>query len=92
MSRHAEDVQRRRRCIDWQSCRGTIVKVELGKSKGKDEGNSQDGGDYKPSPGETPIPTLKDLLPAKYKLPGTSGLTADVKSGKNEFTFDLSEK
>lgn len=69
----------------------TIVKVELGKSKGKDEG-SQDEGNYKPSPGETPIPTLKDLLPGKYKLPGTSGLTADVKSGKNEFTFDLSDK
>jgi hypothetical protein len=31
----------------------------------------------------------KDLIPAKYKDPGTSGLTADVKAGGGEFKFDL---
>ncbi len=88
--RHAENVQGWGWSLDWQSCRDHR-KSETRKSKGKDEGNQEEG-NYKPSPGETPPPVIEDLLPAKYKLPGTSGLTADVKSGKNEFTFDLSDK
>jgi len=35
----------------------------------------------------------KDLLPAKYKSPATSGLTAEVKKGgENNFTFELLSK
>lgn len=35
-------------------------------------------------------PTVEDLLPAKYKKPGESGLKADVaKGGPTEFNFDL---
>ena len=54
----------------------------------KDEG-SVDGDDYNPSIGFTPPPKVKHTLPKKYALPGTSGLTAEVVSGDNEFTFDL---
>jgi hypothetical protein len=42
--------------------------------------------------GGMPQPTEeKDLLPAKYKDEKTSGLTADVKEGENEFTFELTD-
>jgi len=33
----------------------------------------------------------KDLLPTKFRSPDTSGLTAEVKSGRNDFPFDLKE-
>lgn len=37
-----------------------------------------------------PRPVSKDMLPAKYKNPMQSGLTATVnESGENDFTFDL---
>lgn len=39
--------------------------------------------------GIVPPPILKNLIPAKYALPGTSGLKEEVKSGENTFTFDL---
>lgn len=35
--------------------------------------------------------TQKDLIPAKYKDPNASGLTADVKEGPNTFTFELKD-
>jgi hypothetical protein len=41
--------------------------------------------------GVAPIPTLKNLLPAKYALPGTSGLKEDVKKGSNSFTYELKD-
>ncbi|MGN6136238.1 MAG: hypothetical protein ACTHOU_17265 [Aureliella sp.] len=50
---------------------------------------SQDSEDYNPSPGASPLPKVKDLLPKKYSLPTTSGLTVDVKSGENKVTLDL---
>ena len=34
---------------------------------------------------------IKDLLPAKYKAPQTSGLTAEVKAGDNKFDFELTD-
>ncbi|MCA9128287.1 MAG: hypothetical protein KDB22_14445 [Planctomycetales bacterium] len=39
--------------------------------------------------GVIPPPILKNLIPSKYSLPGTSGLKEEVKKGRNEFTFDL---
>jgi hypothetical protein len=45
--------------------------------------------DYNPAPGASPLPKVKDLLPKKYTLPGTTDLTAEVVSGQNKFTFDL---
>lgn len=43
--------------------------------------------------GETPPkPETKDLLPAKYKTPAESGLTADVtEGGDNVFDFELTD-
>ncbi len=35
---------------------------------------------------------VKALIAAKYSNPGTSGFVADVKKGKNEFTFELKSK
>ncbi len=44
------------------------------------------------APGEEPnMGTQKDLIPAKYKDPNESGLTADVKEGPNTFTFELKD-
>ena len=34
-------------------------------------------------------PEMKNLYPAKWALPETSGLTAEVKKGKNTFDFKL---
>lgn len=39
--------------------------------------------------GVVPPPTLKNLIPGKYALPGSSGLKEEVKDGENTFTFDL---
>lgn len=38
------------------------------------------------------VPIPKPLTPAKYGNPDTSGLTADVKPGKNDQNFDLKTK
>lgn len=37
-------------------------------------------------------PTLRWLVPEKYSRPDESGLTADVRSGQREFTFNLSSQ
>jgi len=34
---------------------------------------------------------IEDLIPAKYKAPQTSGLTAEVKVGDNKFDFELTD-
>ncbi len=49
----------------------------------------QESADYAPSPGASPVPKVKDLLPKKYGLPGTTDLSAEVVKGSNAFTFDL---
>jgi hypothetical protein len=41
--------------------------------------------------GIVPPPILKNLIPMKYSLPGTSGLKEEIKKGQNTFTFDLKE-
>jgi hypothetical protein len=38
-----------------------------------------------------PPVVVKHHVPQKYSTPGTTDLTAEVKSGKNEFTFDLQD-
>lgn len=43
-----------------------------------------------PSTPEDPYPTVKNMLPAQYARPDSSGLTADVSAEKeNVFRFDL---
>jgi hypothetical protein len=39
--------------------------------------------------GYSPLTPLKSLIPGKYSAPGTSGLQAEVKKGRNKFSFDL---
>jgi hypothetical protein len=47
----------------------------------------QDSPNYNPDPQPA---VVKNLIPIKYSLKNTSGLTAAVKeSGPNEFKFDL---
>jgi hypothetical protein len=41
--------------------------------------------------GAGPPPILKHLIPAKYAMPGSSGLKEEVKSGQNTFTFELKD-
>ena len=41
--------------------------------------------------GFTPLTPLKSLIPKKYAMPGSSGLTEEVKNGKNKFSFDLKD-
>lgn len=41
--------------------------------------------------GYTPLTPLKSLIPKKYDLPGTSGLTAEVKKGSNKFPLELKD-
>ena len=49
----------------------------------------QDSPDY--NPGASPVPQTKHLLPQKYAVAGTSGLTAEVVKGPNSFTFELKD-
>jgi hypothetical protein len=42
-------------------------------------------------PENVPPPKVKYLIPQKYSIPGTSGLTVEVKNGPNEITFDLKD-
>lgn len=37
------------------------------------------------------VETAKKLVPSKYSLPDTSGLTAEVKAAPNTFNFDLTD-
>jgi hypothetical protein len=37
-------------------------------------------------------PKVKSLIPKRYMAAATSGLTADVKPGGNEFNFDLTSQ
>ncbi len=62
-----------------------VVKNEL---TGK-EAADQDSAAYDPNATGVKV---KGLIPAKYSNPGTSGFVAEVKKGKNEFTFDLKSK
>lgn len=48
-------------------------------------------------PGEKPIQASnymlgRSLIPSRYNSPGTSGLTADIESGKNSVEFELDSK
>jgi hypothetical protein len=54
---------------------------------------SQDSPEYAPlPPGGAPVPQVKDLIPSKYKAPGTTPLTAEVTSSSpNEFKFELTD-
>lgn len=66
-----------------------ILKQEIDSGK---QDAPQESEDYVPSPGASPPPVIKDLIPKKFSQATTSGLTANVKQGGNEFTFDLKDK
>lgn len=53
----------------------------------------QESPDYAPPPpGGAPVPQVKDLVPAKYKAPGTTPLTVEVVAkGPNEFKLELTD-
>jgi hypothetical protein len=66
----------------------TVMKQKFGKGKEKKTGDIADD-TYDPGFGYSPPPVVEDLLPAKYKLPASSGLSKEVKKGKNEFKIEL---
>jgi len=70
-------------------------KILVTKMEASSNGNvaDQSSPDYVPPPeGGAPLPTAKNLIPAKYGMMAQSGLTADVqKKALNEFTFELKD-
>ena len=44
-----------------------------------------------PPPGETSVPVKVVAVPLRYKNPQTSGLTWEIKGGKNPRDFDLTD-
>jgi hypothetical protein len=70
-------------------------KVLITKTAAASSGNvaDQSSPDYvPPAEGGAPLPTAKDLIPAKYGMLAQSGLTATVeKKSLNEFSFELKD-
>lgn len=70
-------------------------KVLITKLESSSSGSAADQSspDYVPPPeGGAPVPTAKNLIPAKYGMMAQSGLTADVqKKALNEFAFELKD-
>jgi len=66
----------------------SVVKQEF---SGVKEEAPQDSPEYNPSPGASPLPVVKDLLPKKFALPTTSGLSVNVVEGDNELTLNLDQ-
>jgi hypothetical protein len=70
-------------------------KVLITKTAAASSGNvaEQSSPDYvPPAEGGAPLPTAKDLVPAKYGMLAQSGLTAAVeKKPTNEFSFELKD-
>jgi hypothetical protein len=67
-----------------------ITKMEASSSGTVADQSSKDY--VPPAGGGSPLPTTKDLVPAKYGMMGQSGLTADVqKKPLNEFSFELKD-
>jgi hypothetical protein len=64
-----------------------VVKVEAGKTSQTLDANDPNYGKGGAYPGASG--TAKYITPEKFSSPATSGLTATVKEGKNEFNFDL---
>ncbi|HEY2416178.1 MAG TPA: hypothetical protein VGI40_28310 [Pirellulaceae bacterium] len=64
------------------------VIIEKSEAVGGQQNVNVDSPEYNPN---APPATVKYHLPSKYNSIATSGLTADVKDGPNEFTFDLKD-
>jgi len=62
------------------------VLIEKSESIGGAPTVDQNSKEYDPN---APPAQIKYLLPQKYSNPATSGLTAEVKEGQKELTFDL---
>lgn len=70
----------------------SIQKNEIDKTKKTADQGDQDSEKYDPLVMGTPPPVVKFLVPQKYTLVTTSGLTAEVKKGQNTFEFKLDSK
>lgn len=66
----------------------TVVKQEISDSKSE---APQDSPDYTPSPGASPPPVIRDLVPKKFATPKSSGLTAEIVEGTNQVSVDLAD-
>lgn len=64
-------------------------KVTIAKYVSEEQPAAAGGGEYQEvSPDVTPAPA-RNVLPAKYADPSTSGFEVEVKAGENNFTFNL---
>lgn len=66
----------------------SILKVETPKIE------TPTGGEYVPPEAKKDVKPVKPtfLVPEKYSVPGTSGLSGTVKDGKNDIPFELKSK
>jgi len=64
------------------------VIIEKSEAVGGQQNVNTDSPEYNPN---APPATVKYLLPQKFNSIATSGLTAEVKEGSNDFTFDLKD-
>jgi hypothetical protein len=87
------DAQGRFQLATSQQASGALpgsYKVKISKEVSEGGMSAEESQAYFQKTGQPPPPaTVKDLLPAKYKNADSSGLTAEVKSGSNDFKFEL---
>lgn len=66
------------------------VKLEKFVAEGQ-QSTAAAGGEYQEAAPDVTPPGSRNVLPAKYADPSTSGFQVEVKAGDNSFTFNLEE-